>query len=192
MATNESKILEMLNTSDATNLDPTRPHLDRAFKTLSNKLPTYNNLWEYYDGNQPLMYTAKRMADLFEDLHLATFNENWCAVVVDSANDKINLSNISSKDKKANKRLQEYWETHNLALEAKDVHEAALVIGESYIIIWPDQETSQSEIYYNDPRLVHLFYDPANPRKKWYGAKWWVDGMNHLRMNLFFYDSILA
>ena len=38
--------------------------LDRAYQALSGKLPIYNTLWKYYDGDQPLMYTRRRMDDI--------------------------------------------------------------------------------------------------------------------------------
>ena len=172
-------------------LDSTNPDLHRAYLVLAGKLALYNTLWDYYDGDQPLMYTASRMRDLFEKLELSTFVENWCAVVIDSANDKINLSSIIVKDSAANDLLAETWEDIEAGLEASDVHEAALVVGESYLIIWPNAEDDKkTDMFYNDPRLVHLFYEPGNPRKKKYGAKWYVDSTNHIRITLYYPDEI--
>lgn len=182
--------LEKLNSAqDLEKLDPTYPDLDRAYKALAAKLPTYNTLWDYYDGDQPLMYTASRMRELFQDLDMATFVENWCAVVIDSANDRINLAGITVKDKTADEFINSIWNEKELDLEASDVHEAALVIGESYIVVWPD-ENEKPDMFYNDPRLIHLFYDPSNPRKKWYGAKWWVDSENKIRITLYYPDKL--
>jgi len=175
--------------SGVDDLDSNRPDLDRAYKALTAKLNGYDNLWNYYDGDQPLMYTARRMADLFKDLDMANFTENWCSVVIDSANDKIHLSNVSVKDASADALLKSVWNNLEVDLEASDVHEAALVVGESFMIVWPNEDDGV-EMFYNDPRLVHLFYDPANPRKKWYGAKWWVDGDSCLRMNLYYPERI--
>ncbi len=182
------KILtRLLSSADLDKLDDQRPDLDRAYKVLAGKLSPYGNIWNYYDGDQPLMYTAKRMRELFDDLDMATFVENWCAVVIDSANDRINLSGITTKDATASKLLEDIWSELDLGLEASDVHEAALVIGESYIIVG-EHEEEKVQVYYNDPRLVHLFYQPGNPKEKWYGAKWWVGGDNHIRMTLYYDD----
>jgi len=51
---------KLASTGGVDKLDPKRPDLDRAFKVLNGKLPKYNTLWKYYDGDQPLMYTAGR------------------------------------------------------------------------------------------------------------------------------------
>lgn len=190
MTDNNTLITRLLGSSDLVKLDPINPDLDRAFKVLSAKLPEYNNLWKYYDGDQPLMYTARRMRDLFQELDLATFVENWCAIVIDAAADRINLASLSAAEKEADNLLTHTWNALNVHLEASDIHEAALVIGEAYLIVWPNEDDSQIDIFYNDPRLVHLFYDPGNPRKKWYGAKWWIDGENYLRMTLYYPDHL--
>ena len=171
-------------------LDDERPDLDRALKALSDKLGTYEDTWNYYDGDQPLMYTAKRLRDIFQKLEMATFVENWCAVIIDAANDRINLDGISVDNGEADKALKDLWEDLGVNLEADDAHEAALVIGESYIMVWKDEDADQVDIVYNDPRLVHLFYEPANPKAKRYGAKWWVDDEDRLRITLYYKDRL--
>jgi len=170
-------------------IDPLRPDLDRAYKVLSAKLSGYNDIWNYYDGDQPLMYTASRMRDLFAKLDMATFVENWCAIVVDSANDRIALSGVATKNDTIDTLINDAFEELEIGIEASDAHEAAIVIGESYIIGWED-ENGKPEIFYNDPRLVHLFYDSSNPKKKDYGAKWWVDNDGHVRMTLYYDDRL--
>ena len=189
MADAKVALEKFLGSPDLEKLDKNYPDLDRAFKTLTAKLVGYNNLWDYYDGDQPLMYTARRMSAIFQDLGMATFVENWCAVVIDSANDRINLSGITVKDATADKLIKEVWMDQELDLEASDTHEASLVIGESYIIVWPDED-EKPEVFHNDPRLVHLFYKPSNPREKWYGAKWWVDAEQKIRITLYYDDRL--
>lgn len=171
-------------------LDETYPDLDRAMKVLSAKLGIYTDIWNYYDGDQPLMYTAKRLNDLFEGLKMATFVENWCSVIIDAANDRINLEGVKTGNAQADEKLQRYWKQASVSLEADDSQEAALVIGESYIIIWQDDGEEMPDLVYNDPRMVHLFYDPSNPKKKWYGAKWFLDAMDRLCVTLYYDDRL--
>ncbi len=167
--------------------------LDRAYQALSGKLASYTEFWNYYDGDQPLMYTARRMRDLFADLELAKFVENWCAVVIDSALDRINLNPFTVENPKAQEQLNLDWSDYNLSLEADDVHEAALVVGESFIIVWEETDNEGKDdlqVFYNDPRLCHLFYESSNPRKKQYGAKWWRTPDGYTRMNLYYPDHL--
>ena len=61
-----------------------------------------------------------------------------------------------------------------LLLEADNVHLGALVTGESYVIVWPDVDTGIPEVYYNDSRNVHLFYEASRPKVKRFAVKWWL------------------
>jgi len=161
--------------------------LQLAFKVLRAKQEPYNDLFKYYDGDQPLVYTAQRLKEIFKDLD-AYFAENWCSVVVDSTRDRINLREINVEGS-AQKRWKEIWEASEISLESDDVHEATLVAGEGYFIAWPDEDDVMQG-YHNDPRLVHLFYYKSEPRKKKFAAKWWVDEGEKLSMTLYYADHL--
>jgi hypothetical protein len=162
--------------------------LERAFKMLNSKKLVYDKLFNYYEGKQPLVYLASRLDEIFKDLN-AYFAENWCSVVIDSARDRINLKEIQIQDVTAAKTWAEIWERSELALESDEVHEAAMVAGEGYVVAWPDNE-GRIEAYANDPRMCHIFYEPEFPRKKKFAAKWWVDDGERMRMTLYYPDRL--
>jgi len=162
--------------------------LKLAFETIKAKNLPYSELFAYYDGNQPLVYTAKRLHDIFKDLD-AYFAENWCSVVIDAEQDRINLRDIQVSG--ANKNLwRELYESSQIFLESDDVHEAALVTGEGYFIAWMDEQTKMAQGYHNDPRLVHLFYEASNPRVKKFAAKMWVNDDERMSMTLYYADHL--
>jgi SPP1 family phage portal protein len=162
--------------------------LERAFEALKNKQSGYDMLFAYYDGEQPLTYTNTRLKDIFKDLD-AYFAENWCSVVVDSTRDRINLREVQVKNTAAAKVWKEMWERTELNLESDEVHEAALVVGEAYIIVWKDDE-GKVDAYANDPRLCHIFYDAQFPRKKKFAAKWFVDDNKKIQLTLYYKDHL--
>lgn len=164
--------------------------LERAVAALKAQVSPYTNYWRYYDGDQPVVYTAKRLEEIFRDLD-ARFVENWCAVVVDSALERIQLTGLQAGGS-AQAVLDQVWSENNLNLEADDAHQAALVCGESYLIVWPDGDDAASvDVHYNDPRLCHLFYDSENPRRKAFAAKWWVDEeTTQRRLTLYYPDRL--
>lgn len=164
--------------------------LDLAVQTLLIKGPYYDRYFDYYEGRHPLIYSSKRLSDLFENIK-ARFTQNWCAVVIDSVLERIQLQRITVADDEATtKRIAELLEASELTIESNDAHLAALVTGESYIIVWPDEETNEPEAYYNDPRNVHLFYDADKPRRKRFGAKWWVGDDDHRYLTLYYADRL--
>lgn len=145
--------------------------VQRAFAALKAKQGSYNLLWRFYNGDQPLQYANRRMEQIFSRLD-AKWCENWCAVVVDSVVDRINLSGFSIKDKVAKTLLDKVWSQTDAGLDAERVHKAVSVCGEGYIIMNQD-ETGEVQLFANRPHLVHSFYSEDNPKEMEFSAKWW-------------------
>lgn len=184
--------------------------LASAFSALTSKVSGYDTLFDYYDGDQPLKYNSTRLQTVFKRLDVQ-FTENWCAVVIDSTYNRINLQSVSIAEKqdmksnifeaaiarikarlegspdKIQEKIDELIERNEIMLESDLLHRVAGITGESFYIVSRD-ETGAVNGWYNDPRLVHIFYDEQNPRKKKYAAKWWKDAEGKTRMVLYYPD----
>lgn len=164
--------------------------LELAVTTLLIKKERYDRYFDYYKGDQPLLYTRDKLRDIFKNLD-ANFTENWCAVVVDSTTDRIQLRRITvAKNDKATARLDTLLTSSNLLIESKSVHKAAVVVGESYVIVWKDDDATEPEGYYQDPRNVHIFYEPAKPRVKRFACKWWLGEDRYRYLTLYYPDRL--
>lgn len=162
--------------------------LELALKALTGKQADYDKFYAYYDGDQPLVYNAEKLREMFNGID-AKFTENWCGVVVDSALDRISLEGFSVADNEAaTTRLNQLFAATELVLDADDAHRASLVTGEAFVIVWKDDDGLQA--FYNDPRQCHVFYEPDNPRVKRVAAKWWKDEDSHRLINLYYPDRI--
>jgi hypothetical protein len=163
--------------------------LQRAYEALAVKRVAYDRLWNYYLGEQPVVYTAERLRKIFQNVN-ARFVQNWCAVVVDSLWERVQLKGFTAEDEGLRARLSELWRQVPLGLEADDAHLGAFVCGEAYLVAWRDEEGA-SELYFNDGRMCHLFYDPERPRVKRFGAKWWDDEFTEKRRLTLYYPERL-
>jgi hypothetical protein len=164
--------------------------LELAVQTLLYKTPRYTTYWSYFEGRHPLIYASEGLSDLFVDLR-SRFAQNWCSVVVNSVVDRIQLQRILvADDDTASNNLATLLEASEVVLESEDVHLAALVTGESFVIAWPDEESGQPEAYYNDSRNVHLFYEADQPRRKRFAAKWWIGDDGHRLLTLYYPDRL--
>jgi len=147
--------------------------LERAFAALTGKRAGYDKLFQYADGIQPLVYSTNRLREAFDSLS-ARFQQNWCNVVVAAALDRITLKGFDVDQDALHVALQELWDANQLGLEADQVHEAALICHEAFIIAWPD-DGGTVQAFFNDPRMCHVFYSSDNPRQKEFAAKWYRD-----------------
>lgn len=160
--------------------------LDRAFTAIKNKRTNHDLAWQYYDGIQPLVYSTERLKEIFRDLS-TRFNQNWCAVVIDSVLDRLTLKGFSIDDTKRQAELDRMWNEQHIELDADDIHTSCQVVGEAFVIVERDGEGIR--MYYNDPRLCHAFYKAENPKDMEFCAKWWLDGDTN-RMILYYPDRI--
>jgi hypothetical protein len=161
-------------------------NLKQAFDTIRSKELPYTLKYAYFDGNAPLKYSTDRIRRAFDNLS-TYFSENWCGVIINAVLDRLILKGFYVQDENVDKTLDELFHSNNLQLDAYDVHESALVTGESFIIV--DIMDGKPQIYYNDPRYVTMVYDPSNPKLKLYAAKLWKESENMTRMDLYYPDK---
>lgn len=163
--------------------------LKLAVEALVKKKAHYDRLWGYYDGNQPLVYSTERLKHAFSGLN-ARFSLNWCAVVVDSVLERMEITQLVVRgSEQQTRRLNNWWEESGMNLDSDEVELCALVTGEAFVIAWPD-ESGTIEAYYNDSRMVHVEYDPDRPRQMRMAAKWYVDGEKRIRLTLYYPDRL--
>lgn len=161
--------------------------LQRAYNALSLKAVPYQKLWAYYDGEQPLRYANPNMKMRFRKL-VEHYTANWCAVVVDSLTDRLDLSGLSHEGKDEAEALAQAWDAIGLDVEAEEVHKAVGVTSEGFLVadISSDGTTA---MFANPPEICHVFYDSSDPKKKLFAAKWWVDEYDERRYLTLYYPE---
>jgi hypothetical protein len=163
--------------------------LERAYDALANKKAAYDTFFRYFDGDAPTPYASLRLKKVFDGLDV-NIQENWASVVVNAAAERINLKDIEV-DGGGSNDLKSIVDETELLLESDDAILCALVVGEGFLFAWRDSPDDDIEVYSHDPRLCHVFYDPAKPRNKRFGCKWWYDD-DQLKvfLNLYYPDHI--
>lgn len=161
--------------------------LKQAFEALKGKQRFYNKLWQYYDGNQELVYSNSRLREAFSQLD-ARFMLNWCGLIVDAVLERMEFKQWTVMgNEAATNSLNGWWEASEMNLDADDVELCMLVTGEAFVITWDEGNGLQA--YYNDSRLVHAFYEASNPKKMRMAAKWWDEDAG-ARLTLYYPDRL--
>lgn len=140
--------------------------LDRRHLEQRNTIRT---MWEYYEGEQPLMYVAKiitEQGDRFPPLTV-----NWCQKSVDwmLARTQVEGFRLRGQDV-ADDALWEIWQRNDLDLDAGENDLATLVTGVSYMMVGPSDEGALITVESPDSTVVEI--DPKTRRaiaalKKW-------------------------
>lgn len=162
--------------------------LELAVNALTAKSGAYDTYWDYYQGTQPVVYTAQRLKEIFRDVD-AVFVENWCAVVIDAVLERFNIAAVDAEGVADAAQIINTAFGDQFSLVADDTHEAMLVTGEAYVVAWPDAE-GNARAYYNDPRMCHVFYETLDPYTVRMGCKWFVNDNGETELTLYYPDRL--
>lgn len=180
----------MADIVEQTQAEPGRnPDVARAVQAIAKKQKPYSKYWAYYDGKQELVYSSRRLRTIFQKID-ARFNLNWCAVVVNSVVDRMEVAAFDVKGgKSVTDAANELWDNLELDLEQEDVYRCASVTGESFVIIG-QKPSGDLEAYFNDSRWTEAFYDEEDPQAMSFAAKLWLDDGNRVRLILYYADRL--
>lgn len=162
------------------------PNIKIIFDALKAKNASYAEKYAYYDGDHPLKYSTDRLARAFDNIQ-TYFAENWAGVVVGSVLERLQLTGLSTQGDKG-KELETLFKGLHVELDAFDVHEAALITHEGFIIV--DVVDGEKDIYFNDPRMVHVQYDPNRPKVKLFAGKLWEGADKKHHITVYYPDRI--
>ena len=162
--------------------------IEKAFDAITNKRSYLDLLFRYVNGGQPLKYSTERLKEIFDDIN-THFEINWCTVVVDSSLDRMELNGFHTDDDVANTKLVELFDLLHISTQSDDAHLGALSVGSAYVIVWQD-DAGELELYYNDPRICHIFYDSSNPIVKTFAAKIFVRDDRRTEITLYYPERI--
>ena len=152
----------------------------------------YKKAEAYYEGNQEEIFASRRWTRLFRK-DKVDYQFNFSRTVIDAVLNRLEIATVSTPDEAANQKINQYWEQNDLKLDAEEIHRKALVYGDCYAIVWPEEDGTIT-INYNSPLTTAIIYDPENPRKKSFATKLWQittsSGQNQINLNLYYADRI--
>lgn len=151
----------------------------------------YETAGAYYEGQVPEVFANRFFAHA---LARSGYNSklNFCRPVVDAVFNRLEIKSVVATTQAAQKVIDQTWEFNELGLDSDEIHRRALVYGDCYVMVWPDEE-GNLEISYNTPLTTAIAYDPESPRKKLYAVKMWEVADNqggYTRLNVYYPDRI--
>ena len=166
----------------------TKTDLQLAVEQLKAKYRPYTHLLRYYEGPQPLIYTTKKLEEIFTKID-ARFSNNWVGVAVDATAERLELQHFEINKQPAD-RLNELWTALGMDADEEDIELDMLVCSEAFAIADMVEVDGVEEIacYRQDPRMCHVFYQPSNPKQKQFAVKWWQEHDGTWRLNLYYPD----
>lgn len=131
----------------------------------------------YYEGDAPFPSAIKqaRVTKAYRTL-VGVSSAPWGSLIVDSVTDRLEVTGISSGDKSIDDALWEMWQQNSMDAESKLAHNASLVSGRSFALVWPDPDTGEVEICLENSSQMAVRYKAGNRRKRQSAMRYWIEG----------------
>jgi Phage portal protein, SPP1 Gp6-like. len=181
-----------------------KQHIEEAIHNFRIAGSRYQKPERYYRGQHDLAFATEKFENAFGSL-FREFAMNLCPAVCDAIRDKLRITSFqvqspsfslpgadeqaSSPKPHAEACTLNIWRRNRMQLRAGEVHREALVSGDAYAIVWPDED-GHAAIFPNRAANVTVTYDEDRPGRITRAAKFWRTADKHTRLNLFYPDRI--
>ena len=159
--------------------------LDERLEHRQTPLARYS---EYYEGEQSLVYATEKWKRAFGGLFSA-FADNWCALVVDAVEERINLEGFRFGDPTGDADAWEIWQRNGMDADSELCHIDALIYGVAYAFVWYDDD-DRATIDVESPEQVIVEYVPGSRRERLAGLKRWDGGDGYVYATLYMPDYL--
>lgn len=166
--------------------------IEKAQVQFNRRDAAYAKAARYYDGKHDLAFATEKFQNTFGSL-FREFALNLCPIVCDALRDKLRISRFAVESAPAgtlgvvSDTLLELRHRNKLGIRSGEVHKEALISGDAYLIVWPD-DTGRAVIHPHAAASVTVHYEPSDPTVIAWAAKRWTDIDGRRRINLMFAD----
>jgi hypothetical protein len=168
--------------------------LSAETERLTEDLEHLEKLRDYYGGAQTLNFATDDFLKAFGD-QFATFRDNWCEVVVDAVQDRLDLQNMllypegsQTPDQTISQRVWDELEKNEFELVQDDLYNGSLVEGTAFVIVWPEEDKVQIDPNY--AQNVRVTYQSKDWRKAKHAIKRWVTETGAVYLTLYTSDWV--
>lgn len=164
------------------------PDLKILLNKLNEQARRARHYRKYYIGDQPLTYSHERLKSVFKRGQV-NFVQNWCAVVIDTTLDRLDLRGFDNPTRAVNDTLDTFWNDQYMGDISRKVHKDAILTGTGYLMF--DLVNGEKRVYYNPPENVYLDYMSDDPNEKRAGIKlYYSETENTSRLYIYYPDKV--
>lgn len=153
-----------------------RSQLVSLGSVIAARARTERALDRYYEGNAPLPEAIVRARVTRAYRMIMGLSEApWGSLIVNSVQNRLEVVGINSGDKAIDDQLWGVWQDNGMDAESKLAHNASLVAGRAFALVWPDDDTQQPEITLDNSSQMAIRYREGNRRKREAAMRFWTD-----------------
>lgn len=164
--------------------------LRRLYGNLIDRRPKIGRATDYYDGVHNLAFASEKFLEAFGGLFRA-FADNWCGVVVDAVEERLNVDGFRVTDTaaKADDTAWAIWQRNEMDAQSQMAHQEALISGAAYGVVWVDKD-GKAEITVEPAQSTIVDCHPKMRQQRTAGLRCWVDEEGYEHAELFFPSDV--
>ena len=149
---------------------------ERMSSILSTRQADLNRFGDYYRGRQDLQFSSDKFLSAFGD-RFRTYATNLSALVIDACEERLQINGFRvGETTEADLDAWRLFKVNGLEVGSQVAHRSAMVNGESYLMVWPDDTTGVPRITVESALNMCVLRDPVAPQGPPVAAwKEWVD-----------------
>lgn len=179
-------------------LDTPTARLEALVKAHDDAAKGYAPFRKYWNGDHDVRLTARLQQFLqLSGFHNENggFRDNLCPIVIESLADRLRIASFtvpgeepsppsagdpvpgdpdSGKVGPIAQFAQDVWQRNRGDKLQMDVHEAAIALGDAYVLTEWDPVEERVRISFEDPSMVRVFYDPEHTDRVLFASKRWT------------------
>jgi len=152
--------------ASAHQLNLMKMYMDNEIKRLKN----YAEAEKYYRNQTNCSLPSKYEAEL--QRRYPRLRANYCRPVIDTMAGRLKVTNVRCEDKKTAAYLQDVWRKNKMDKYSLKNLKQAIKLGDSFILVWPDDENKTSKITVLDPATCFPMYADDDGTMLWFKRQW--------------------
>jgi hypothetical protein len=168
-----------------------RKQLARLCTELDKRARTHTVLNRYYEGSCPLpdAIVRSQLTKAYR-LLMPVAEAPWGSLIVDSTQDRLEVSGIDSGEKAVDDVVWGIWQDNQMDAESKIAHNATLVDGRSFALVWREQGDETPEISLDNAATMIVQYREGSRRHRVAALRRWIDEDDIPHATLYRRDAI--
>lgn len=173
--------------------NPFAAQLKKLGKILDSRSSKHKKLESYYTGNCPVpqAITDAKLTNAYRQL-MPMSSAAWGSLVVDSTQDRLEVAGVKDADDTVSEAAWGIWQDNQMDSESKLGHNAALLDGRVFALVWDESGKGQPEITLDDCTQMAVQFKEGSRRHRVAAMRRWVDDDKVPHARLYLPNSIEA
>lgn len=135
--------------------------LINALADMKRAAGGYEKAWRYFEGETAEVFASIRVRRMLARWGM-NFDLNFAKTPVNAVAERLKVTSVTAEDDDLNEQIQKLMDDNQFQLQGSNIMRKASTFGDAYVLVWPEikdgVETGRVNIFYQDPRLVRVFY----------------------------------